>query len=472
MSLFLAGRGAGGAPTSTDVTIIGAGFAGLYAAMLLKQNGVRVVVLEATSRSGGRAFTADDVPGRPEYGANQIGPSYARVRNVANQLGVKLLPGANINAPYSFIVDDELVPADKWRESPLNKTVGAERERLPHTLKSLYVDQRTPFANLDDWLSPDAMQYDVSLYHWLKKQGASEAAIQLIDDGLVDPGVHGVSALKQLHEATRSRAEVEGVMERAGGDSKLDVYQLFAQSSSRVAGGASRLTEAMAATLGDSLRLRQVVVLVEQDATGCEVSCRDGSRYRSDFVISTVPFSVLRRVSFRPLLPALQGEAVALLPYGRQSQVWMSITKPYWDDDGIDASMWCNGPLTLVRQQIDADGSRIKLGALAIGRKATALDRMPPDQRGKFVLDYLAKVRPSTRGRLDVESVFSWSEMPFAAGCSHSYAPGQVARFRPAMIQPHGRVHFAGEHARNLEVGMESAMESGERAALEILTKA
>jgi monoamine oxidase len=37
------------------------------------------------------------------------------------------------------------------------------------------------------------------------------------------------------------------------------------------------------------------------------------------------------------------------------------------------------------------------------------------------------------------------------------------------MIQPHERLHFAGEHTRRLEVGMESAMESGERAALEII---
>jgi len=37
------------------------------------------------------------------------------------------------------------------------------------------------------------------------------------------------------------------------------------------------------------------------------------------------------------------------------------------------------------------------------------------------------------------------------------------------MIRPHHELHFAGEHARRLEVGMEAAVESGERAALEIL---
>lgn len=470
-ALLLSSGGLRAVEGRTDVTIIGGGLAGLYAAMLLADNGASVRVLEAADRAGGRVYTGDSLPGRPEMGANQIGPSYARVRDVANRLNVKLLPGANVNAPYSFIINGELITAEQWPDSPQNKTVGDERERMPHTLKSLYVDKRTPFTSLDEWLSPEADRYDMSLYRWLKEQGASEAAIQLIDQGLVDPGVHGASALKQLQEATRSMVETRVAAAQAG-ENKLDIYQQFAMSSSRVAGGCSRLTEAMALAVGDSLQLGKVVTAVEQNDAGCEVFCDDGSRYASDFVISAAPFSVLRNINFRPLLPALQGQAVAMLPYGRQSQVWMTVKDPYWEVDGIDASMFGNGPLTLIRQQIDADGSRIKLGALATGGKASALDRLSPQERGRFVLDYLAKVRPSTRGRLEVQGVFSWQDMPFARGCSHSFAPGQMARFRREMIKPSGRVHFAGEHTRRLDVGMESAMESGERAVLEVLQRA
>jgi len=38
------------------------------------------------------------------------------------------------------------------------------------------------------------------------------------------------------------------------------------------------------------------------------------------------------------------------------------------------------------------------------------------------------------------------------------------------MLAPHARMYFAGEHTRLQEIGMESAMESGERAALEIVS--
>lgn len=457
------------APDRADVTVIGAGLAGMHAAMLLAENGASVVVLEATARPGGRVFTADSLAGRPELGGNQIGPSYARVRDVARQLGVKLGPGANVNAPYSFIVDGKLLTKAQWPDSPLNRTVGAERSVPPNALSGMYIERRTPFSTLDDWLSPEADRYDVSVYEWLKSQGASDAAIQLIDEGLIDPGVHGVSALTVLQEATRSAVELRSTATEA--NAGLDVYQRWSMASSHVVGGSSRLPEAMAGKLGDRLRFDKIVGSVEQQGTGCEVTCTDGSRYHSDFVVSAVPFSVLRNIRFRPLLAGVQGEAVAVMPYGRQSQVWLEIKRPYWEEDGIDASMWGNGPLTLIRQQIDPDGSRIKLVALAIGGKASALDRLPPAERGRFVLDYLARVRPSTRGRLELSGVFSWEEAPFVHGCRHSYTPGQARRFRHDMIKPHGRIHFAGEHTRRLEVGMESAMESGERVALEILEK-
>jgi monoamine oxidase len=61
--------------------------------------------------------------------------------------------------------------------------------------------------------------------------------------------------------------------------------------------------------------------------------------------------------------------------------------------------------------------------------------------------------------------------VPTIRGCSHQYVPGKVMAWSQAMMQPHERLHFAGEHTRRLEVGMESAMETGERAALEILER-
>ena len=45
---------------------------------------------------------------------------------------------------------------------------------------------------------------------------------------------------------------------------------------------------------------------------------------------------------------------------------------------------------------------------------------------------------------------------------------GEPMAWARSMALPYHGLHFAGEHLRQLEVGMEAAMESGERAAREI----
>lgn len=452
-------------PAGVDVVVIGAGLAGLHAAMLLTELGARVVVLEADDRAGGRCLTQDRWHLQPDLGGAQIGRDYARVIDVANRLGVKLAPGAHVNAPYSFVLGGELVPAAKWPTSPLNRLVGPEREIPPHALGGFYVERRTPFAAVDGWLQPDAARYDVSLADWLTAQGASPEARRIIRESQGVP-LERLSVLRMLQEATRGRATLTSVDE-----SQLrgkDQYERAAMLSSHVVGGTSRLTDAMAASLGDGVRLGRRVAAIDLDATGCTVRCADGDVVRSRYALAAVPFSVLRKIAISPALRGEQADAVARMPYGNQSQVWLRVKKPYWEADGIEASMWTDGPFNLIRQQIESDGRRELISALAFTDKSKRLDAMTEAERGRFAIAEIERIRPSTRGLLEFVGAHSWELAPYSRGCSHQYVPGRVVAWSRAMALPHERLHFAGEHLRRLEVGMEAAMESGERAANEI----
>ena len=455
------------AAETSEVIVVGGGFSGLNAAIILADEGVKVTVLEGSKRVGGRAYTGDHIYGKPEFGASQIGRYYARVRDTCERLGVELAPGSNINAPFAYSVGGELIAKEDWQSHPRNQTVGDERALLPSTLLGYYLNAYNPFSELDDWLQPAALKYDVPLEDWLVAKGASPAALRLIREGLAPDDLSRVSLLTLLQEHTRGQL----VSSDADLDGK-DRFERAALTSARVVGGTSRLPEAMAAHLGDAVQKNSPVVYVSSGREGVAVRCLDGRRYRADFAVVAVPMLALRRITFDPPLAGNQAEAVTRMPYANNSQVHLRIKgAPFWEQDGLDASLWTDGALNMVRQPIAYDGSRDRLVAIAGGLKGDRLDQLPPKERGEFVVAEIERLRPSTKGKLEVTGVHSWAQHPLVFGCRHSYGPGEMRRFIHDMIKPHDRVHFAGEHTRRLEIGMESAMESGERVALEIIQR-
>ena len=122
LSYPLLRQGAAFAAERTKVVVIGGGLSGLNSALLLSDFGIDVILLEGSNRIGGRAFTGDDVETRPEYGASQVGRSYARAIDLCSRLDLNLIPEQRGILPISNYVDETWVTSSDWPDSPGNKT--------------------------------------------------------------------------------------------------------------------------------------------------------------------------------------------------------------------------------------------------------------------------------------------------------------------------------------------------------------
>jgi monoamine oxidase len=89
---------------------------------------------------------------------------------------------------------------------------------------------------------------------------------------------------------------------------------------------------------------------------------------------------------------------------------------------------------------------------------------MPEPRRLESALAELERAYGGLRAAFEVGASKSWSEDEWA-GCAWAYADeGDL----PALQQPEGGIHFAGEHTSRWPSWMQGALESGRRVAREI----
>jgi monoamine oxidase len=453
-----------GTRRDADVIVIGAGLAGLNAALWLEEAGAKTLVVEGRDRIGGRVRTLDDLPGHPEAGGNGIGGRYARALDRARRLKVALIPirprtEAAVDTT-AIHVDGKLMHARRWAGSAHNPWPDPDREKLPWDYAYALADRLNPLTGLDDWLSPVHAAKDRSLYELVRSAGGSDRAARLAGvNNSFAPDAWQLSSLSLFQSVTWFR------------------HQIQSPQAYAVQGGNQRLPEAMAGALKAAIRLGARVAAVEQsnDAPDVLVTLADGTRLRAQRVLVTAPLAALRGVHFQPALSPAHAEAVAQIGTHPVYQVHFGIGRRFWEQDGLPASLWTDRlPGRVMALRYGSDPARAdeisSLVAWINGAAARMLDRIPAREAAASVLREIEQIRPSTRGALQVLSTVSWQDTPFSDGAYDYWRPGEIARFAEQLTTPVGRVHFAGSHTARLENGMEGALESGERAALEILS--
>ena len=444
----LAPRAAWGA-TQADVVVIGAGLAGLSAASVLEAAGAKVVVVEAEQRVGGRLHTLDDLPGRPEAGAIQIGQGYRRMEAHAARCRIALIPGGAESRDILYRIGGVTVAGKDWAGSPTNRLPPAEHAIPPAALASTYWAKLPVLATPDSWLSADFAALDVAYIEALARAGASDEAQRLIGANL---NGNSLATLSQLHVAR-----------------SLAIFRSGAGATRLIAGGAQRLPEAMSARLDGPVRLGTRIRALRGDRDGVTVDLAKGRPIRARHAICTIPFAAMRALPvIGEIDPAIR-RAVATLAYTHATFAYLAAKTPFWKHDGLPATLWTDEALLGRVFVLGEDPPMLK--TFVTGAGADATDALSDDVAGARIIAAIEAARPSAKGQLTLLRRFSWQREPSARAIYHHIGAGQAAMMARAVQTEGARLHFAGEHLSRGASGIEGAIESGERAAAVVLAR-
>ncbi len=445
-------RTASGRKTSrkdADVIIAGAGLSGLYAAMILKTKGYRVITLEASQRIGGRLFTLDDVAGGPEAGGVEIGHSYKRLINIAKAVGVGIDFEGSGRSPRVLAFGNNIMTPDEWENSNYNPFPDQLKSASPDRILFSALGRENPFTDSGAWknASGDA---DLSALTLLQKKGFSNEATELINIAL------NANQLETYSVANLWRS-----------------IQLFTQDSARgpsgaIVGGSQRLPEAMAATLGTDIKKNTCVKAVASTNKGVAVKTQDQTLH-ADFCILALPFPAIANIALDPAPQGIKANAINTLPYTQIMQLHMEPEFPFWEKDGYAPSMWTDSQLERIFVTKDKSNKVIGLKIWINGEAARILAAQPDAMLEKLAQQELTRIRPASEGKIRLLKTIRWTDKSYAGGAYMHWAPGQISKWANTMGDPLGRIHFAGEHLSHHHTGMEGALESGENTANAIM---
>jgi monoamine oxidase len=422
------------------VAVIGMGFAGLRAAMLLEQAGVEVCLYEARTRPGGRALTVDEGQGVVyEAGGEWLDADHHRALGLIRELGME--PEPRSTWPERVIYKSKVsTAAELWNDALEDelRVEGAARELCRGLTEPPWKNAHVPELderNLEQFLR-EHTESERGLW-WVTANYRSDEGDDLEQIGLLG----WLSGF--LH-----------YLDRDG-----DVVSAF-----RFPGGSSKVVEGMLSRIKADRRYGKTLSKVRQDQEGV-VLYFEGEQATYDRAILTMPPPAVERVVFEPPLSVQKRCAVEACRMSRAIKISWQFETAWWKDKEWGGGMKYDGPL---QQTWDGSfGEAPVLNAYVCGKAAMEwISLGDPVRAGAYEL---SKVHPEA-GKTLVRGWFhDWVTDPYSQGAFSHLAPGYVLGHMEHIAPPHDRVHFAGEHTGLYQGFFEGALESAERVVGEIL---
>jgi monoamine oxidase len=441
--------------TKPDVVVLGAGAAGLAAARDLSQAGVRVTVIEARARVGGRVLTVHDprAPVPLELGAEFIHGEAPEMLNAAQAAGLAVV---ELPTRHETVI----------------------RGRF---------DTRS-----DLWDAVEKMNRDLA--RRLAKRGKDFPVSDYLDSTTLPAARRQLlrDFVQGFHAARPERLSAKSLAAEVA-DEGTEHDQLDKQF--RIVNGGDALMKWLRDGLDPDrveIRLSTVVEGIQWKRGSVTVSCRGGDgvelRVAGRSAISTLPAAVLKSgaVQFQPALAAKQ-RALERIETGQVFKIVLRFRQAFWEQPDFLSERRSGGAANGASVSfLHAPGAEVPTwwtaqpvrGPMLTGwvggvRAETLLSEDPASRLERSLValsDIMAVPRRELEEQLDAWASHDWRADPFARG-AYSYVGVGGFNAPRALARPvDGTLFFAGEATTADMIGtVAGALASGRRAAREAL---
>lgn len=470
--LMFSGRSAFARATTTPrIGIVGAGIAGLTAALTLQDNGLPCSIYESSGRLGGRmhsnnSFWQDDQTS--EWCGEFIDSDHVVMRLLVRRFGLTLSDVVAAEPPNSQ--DTNYFLAGYYTEAELSHDIA-------QVLPTLH-EQNQLIGTVVLYNQYNAAGYyfdHLSAYDWI------EAYV---------PGGHSSRLGQYLNVCTVTEFGLNTSQQ-----SSLNlIFPLDSDERYHIKNGNQQLPTRVAqslpaGTIKRGWRMTAIVANPDQTVTLSFETSSGTQSVTFDFVILALPFSVLRGLDYsRANFDALKQTAITQLGYGTNSKLVLQFDDRYWNGRGAWPGIGDGFIQTDLPFQSTWDSSRAEPGPDGLltdytgGTEGAAYQPTGPYTTSKSsattasyastFLEQLEIVWPGISAHYNGLATLSYpTGDPNLLGSYSCYKRGQYTGFAGYERVPQGRIHFAGEHTSYIFQGyMEGGAETGILAAKEILS--
>ena len=476
--------------TTARIGIMGAGIAGLNAALTLQDHGIACTVFEASDRIGGRMHSLMAGEGywagaqTSEWCGELIDSNHKTIQNLAARFNLPLVD--MIAAQPSGSVDTYYVHGHFY---PWQQAIADFNVIAPTVKDQLHL---APFPTLYNDFTTFAQQLDyLSGYDWIEKYvpgGHSSDFGALLD-----------SAYNQeygLDMSQQSSLNILYLLAYQPPQQSAGAFAWYGVSDERyhILGGNQQLPLAIANHVQTAspqcpvlMQWQMTAIRVNSDGSiTCTFSTPSGTQSKTfDAVILTMPFGVLRGLDYSGAnFDPLKKTAITRLGYGTNTKMNLQFSSRFWNKSpiGSDGNIYTDLPFEDAWEATRGQPGSTGIVVLFTGGSFGAQIKQPKPYMNTrdsatvvhYVQQYLSQLEtvwPGATAQWTGKATVStpWSD-PNLLGSYACWTIGQYTGFSGYERVRQGNIHFAGEHCSiNFQGFMEGGAEEGARAAGEII---